>query len=146
MSQKWRFHNSYFSLLSLHHFLCKEFSLHKNAKKIFFAKNLQSINSVLVFTLCIGIFGITLHLYQQVMFSRNQTLLYTRLHSFPVGKSFQVITTNFQIKLKGIQTETGMLCTNVSVGSRTFVPFFLSFGIPRITIQSWPPSTTRILL
>ena len=80
------------------------------------------------------------------MFSRNQTHLYTRLHSFPVGKSFQVITTNFQIKLKGIQTETGMLCTNVSVGSRTFVPFFLSFGIPRITIQSWPPSTTRILL
>ena len=33
----------YFSLLSLHHFLCKEFSLHKNAKNFFFAKNLQSI-------------------------------------------------------------------------------------------------------
>ena len=35
----------YFSLLSLHHFLCKEFSLHKNAKNFFFAKNLQSIVS-----------------------------------------------------------------------------------------------------
>ena len=60
---------------------------------------------------------------------------YINTYGFIAGKSFQVITTNFQIKLKGIQTETGMLCTNVSVGSRTFVPFFLSFGIPRITIQ-----------
>ena len=132
--------------------------------------HLQFISSFsqLLKKFCINIFGIisykALHLY--VMFSSidvveayytenrhgNQTLFYQTTNiqyyiQFYSQKSFTSYHNKFPNQIKrDIQTETGMLCTNVSVGSRTFVSFFLSFGIPRITIQCWPPSTTRILL